>query len=81
MKSLDYIDYKNKNKKGNHPQAGASKLGNTMNAIDKGEMVIGEFTLTRAGFSNGMSPVLVSSKGMPFRTIVWLLRYLSFGVK
>ena len=56
----------------NHPQAGASKLGNTMNAIDKGEMDIGDFTLTWTGSSLGMFPVPVSSKGMPLRTIVRL---------
>lgn len=55
----------------NQPQAGASKLGNTMNAIDKGAKDIGDITLTRIGSSLGMFPASVS-KGTPLRTIVRL---------
>ena len=64
-----------------HAQAGASKLGNAMNAMDNGLMNIGAFRLRRTGFKLGMFPSSVSSKGIPFRTMVWLLRYPSFGVR
>lgn len=52
-----------------------------MNAIDKGATDRGEFTLTCRGCRFRISPLPVSSKGFPFKNIVWLRRWPSFGVK
>lgn len=65
----------------NYLQAGASKWGNTVNAMDKGATDIGNCTSTRTGSNVGMLPSELSSKGLPLRTMVWLWRYLSLGVK
>lgn len=55
----------------NYAQAGASKLGITMKAMDKGEIYIGELSSFRTGCNVGSSP-FVTFNGFPFRTEVWL---------
>lgn len=52
-----------------------------MNEMDKGAIYIGEYASTRVGFNVGIFPSSLSSKGLPLRTIVWLWRYPSLGVK
>lgn len=64
-----------------YAQAGASKLGNTMNDIDKGLMYKGELTSSRTGSNFGMFSSSVSSNGSPLRSMVWLRRFPSFAVK
>lgn len=51
---------------------GASKLGNTMNAMDFGAIVTRELTFTLAGFKIGILPSFVSMSGFPFSNTVWL---------
>lgn len=65
----------------NHQQAGASKLGNTINLMDLRVIEMGEFTSLKAGSNFGMFPSFVSSNGVPFRSIVLLLKRPFAGVK
>ena len=62
-------------------QAGASRLGYAINAMDKGAMYIEEYTLLSTGSNLGISPSSVNFSGLPFSNMVLLLRSLSFGVK
>lgn len=64
-----------------HLQPDASNFGNWMNLIVKGAIESGEFTSTVAGFIYGISPVVVSSNGTPFKSIVLLLISPPCGVK
>lgn len=65
----------------NHAQAEASKLGRVTKAMDKGAKDVGKFTSTRTGSKAGIVPSSVSFNGFPLRTMVWLRRFPSFGVK
>lgn len=53
-------------------QDGASKLGRTMKAMDRGAMEMGEYTSTSDGFKVGILPSSESSNGVPFKSINWL---------
>ena len=62
-------------------QTGASKLGNAMNLMDRGAIDRGLYTSIRTGLKFGISPLPVSCKGIPFRSMVLLRQSPSFGVK
>lgn len=62
-------------------QAGASRLGYTINAMDKGSTCIEEYTLLSTGSNLGISPSSVNFSGLPFSNVVLLFRSLSSGVK
>lgn len=80
-----YIVYIEKRARGtvaaDHEQAGASKFGNTTNLMVLGVIETAEFSFLKVGSNFGMSPSFVSSNGVPFRSIVLLLKRPFAGVK